>query len=348
MIYQSQYRTKVGFHCGLGCFRNYCHYRGLDLEEEEIFFIGNGFFLSYQEYQTEEGILFTLSTDIFESLFSFCQEYDVSFINEEFSNRAQAISLLKQSIKEEQCLSINVAPAACRYRSALLGTKEMVQPCHSATGTTHFVNPIGLNAEETSIFISDSCIPAFYPIPYHGWADFRNIENGWQKTHFEFFIFEERFWKQLSDAIGNIDKRRILVERFMSALTRFLIAPDRSENQYTGIKALFKLHRMFRTIDYLPNRNRLVRFFFQEWVNESATYHYYTLAVLKKLFPQNRLEIEIQELISNWEQWLLQMLRSSLSNQINSIRTLTNKLEMLIDKEITAYTKIMRFCEALF
>ncbi|PWU10282.1 MAG: hypothetical protein C5B47_02385 [Verrucomicrobia bacterium] len=347
MIYKSQYRTKVGFHCGLGCFRNYCHYRGIDLEEEEIFFIGNGFFLSYQEFQIPEGMFFTLSMDIFESLFSFCRQYDVSFIDGEFVNEAEAMSLLKNGISKDRCLSINIAPIACNYRSVLLGPEKMAQPCHSAVGNTHFVNPIGLNAEETEIFISDSCVPSFHSIPYHGWANFYDIKKGWGKANFEFFIFEEQFWKRLAGCIRDIDKQRVLMEKFMSGLTGFLNAPDCSENQYTGIKALFKIHRMFQTIDHFPNRNQLVRFFFREWVNESVTYHYYTLAVLKKVLPQSGLESEIQELISKWEQWLLQMLKSSFNNQIKSIRTLTYKLEILIDKEITTYTKIMRICEVL-
>lgn len=182
MIYEMDYSTVIGYECLNSCLLSYFNYKKMPINGFDIFFIGDGFRVDYNKDRKT-----SIKTLTYKANFQFMNEMKIPYTLDRVNieGKKERLNFLIDRIRNNKMISIKVASNMLNYSPAFRQVPAMV----------HFINPIGYDEKQNSIFISDGDVPTHKTTAFEGWVDAEEILNAWGRLECEYLEIDDSFSK---------------------------------------------------------------------------------------------------------------------------------------------------------
>jgi len=109
-----EYKTMLGSECLLACFQNVIHYYGLNLEESDVFILGDGLRTKYRK-STIKNPNIILTSDVHESVYKYCNEYKLHYIIKKAANNADFKNDMLYYLSQKSPITVEIDPGYLGY-----------------------------------------------------------------------------------------------------------------------------------------------------------------------------------------------------------------------------------------
>lgn len=318
MIYEKAYKTLQGYECLSSCIGNYLMYDGININASDIFFLGNGFNITYN---INEKII---KTDMYEANFKFMNLFGVKYEQKSFTDRISAIEFLKKSVLCEKKVIIKVSSSFIKYNRVF----------SQSNNSPHYINVIGIKQDE--VYISDGFVPTRIASVYEGWISLDQIVSAWEAMEYRCLILN-------FDKI-NFDKNMIennIKFKIQKGIKSYLDGGIYSDFCY-GVTAARKL---------LSELNELI---LKDNFYESVVFMNYQLRVYGFLSSKNMILAKIRDfglsanvcegyenVINMWEKVLLLLIKVGISKKLDTLDELISTVDDCIENERSVLNDIV-------
>lgn len=176
------YETTIGTNCILSSFANALRMVNKTIDDSAIFFLQDGFNITYQmkNYENEFVLRFSHHFDMI--IESFMKKYYIKYnLNDIPQNFNEFLDLLGKRLEKNQPFLMYANSINLKYNEKFIRNKERI----------HAINLIGMNDE--GILVSDSYVPTFPPQTYEGTISFAMFEEifEWNKqSQYKYYDIE--------------------------------------------------------------------------------------------------------------------------------------------------------------
>lgn len=313
MICEKEYHTIQGHECLSSCISNYFYNNGLALTGSDIFFLGDGFHITYQNNDN-----MVIGADLYNANYTFCDRYHVTIQHEKCLSKESAKNLLKQSILEERKICIKVSSECLKYNKVF----------KQASGSPHFINVIGIKEQE--LYISDGYVPTYVPSAFEGWVFAEHIMEAWKRMQYEYVILDDNFDNLSAELLESEVKNKI-----QFGIYEYLNESMVEGELYIGEKAVLHL---LEDLEKVFDENKEVGKLVYNINYQLKIYGFITSKqmLLEKLifmkYDETNL-LEYQIVIDGWNKLCLLLLKAGLSGKKEYFLKMHVKAMILIEKE---------------
>lgn len=289
MIFQNGYHTAGGYDCLNSCICNYLKYYGFPLLTSDLFFLGDGFSLTFYD---DKGYFYTSA---YQSNYKGMQSLGIYSIQSK-SDENNAIAFLEDAVVRCVPIAIRVSAHSLTHSNAFL----------QGENSMHYMNIIGKN-DRNQFYISDGFIPTYHPTTFEGWVDAKNILCAWQKEEYEYTLLHPKLLPDISTHEIRQRKQRKMID----SLDRYLLGGASGYETY-GKDAVYSFCRKLKDVltDSLDVKKTLHSYNYQlriwgfmacRWCLRHALFH---IADEQTIFL-------LDQLIDIWNKMCLMILKAS-------------------------------------
>ena len=174
------------YECLNSCIVNAINYFGITLSSSDIFFLGNGLQIKYDNSDTPN-----IGAYLYESNFDFLDRYNYKY-KHSYSNSFDSKRLIDDVLLKKKIISIKVSSTFLTYNRVFSQTSD----------SSHFVNIIG--QDENNYYIVDGYVPTLVPSVFEGYVSKEEILRAWSAKNYEYVYIEE--YKDISNVKDEANK----------------------------------------------------------------------------------------------------------------------------------------------
>lgn len=324
MICEKQYHTLQGYECLSACISNYLFYNNINVTASDIFFLGNGFNVYYEE-DTKR-----ILTDIYNANYNFLEKYNVKYSIFHASDENEGRQILKESIENELMLIIKVSAESLKYNRIY----------NQAGDSPHFINVIG--QRENEVYVSDGFVPTRKFSVYYGWTNLYNILSAWSKQNYEYFIIDkvnflsdfnvkEKVWSKIHEGI----EKYIKGERSNGIINGYPAMIEVLDNLRRRLEEKEE-HLEKRTL-YLNHQLRICGFVSSKKM---------LLQQIKVFGEDNELINKYGYIVNRWSKLLMLLVKVGFSRKIDDFNNMYSKMMECINSENELLEEIYNYSKS--
>lgn len=312
MITDKGYHTYQGYECLSACISNYLRWKNINISASDIFFLGNGFRLFY-ENDTER-----ILSDMYMSNYSFMKAYHINYESRSAENEKVAKTILHESILNEEMIMIKVAAEGLKYNRIY----------QQAGDSQHFLNMIGRN--DIAVYVSDGFVPTRKFSIYEGWVDLENILEVWKKKNYDYYVITS-----LEISGNDKDIHEKVKQMIISSIVEYVdvVQKDNTIYGYSAMihvidnlreKLLDKDYPLSERTLYLNHQLRVYGFLSAKKMLLEEMIHYGIKGDLCD---------EYQMIVERWSKWLMKMVKIGFSRSLNDFEMMYSDMIRILEKE---------------
>lgn len=312
MITDKGYHTYQGYECLSACISNYLRWKNITISASDIFFLGNGFSLFY-ENDTER-----ILSDMYMSNYSFMNDYHINYESRNADDEKEAKNILRDSILNEDMIMIKVAAEGLKYNRIY----------QQAGDSQHFLNIIGWN--DLDVYVSDGFVPTRKFSIYEGWVEQKNILEAWKKKNFDYYVIN-----YLELPGDDIDVYKEVKQMIISSILEYVDVFEKNTTIYgysamihvmdnLREKLLDKDYPLSERTLYLNHQLRVYGFLSAKKMLLEEMIHYGVKADLCN---------EYQLIVERWSRLLMKMVKIGFSRNLNDFEMMYADMLRILEKE---------------
>ena len=306
------YITRIGSSCRLSSLTNCLYNFGIDIDESIIFFLYDGFKISYELNETEAIQMFFKKNNIIENIVA---DNDINLL----------LKYLDENIKKNLAIRCKVSTDGLEYSNIFKINKTNV----------HYIELIGYDFENKSFLISDGFVPEYPLRKFQGWINVKNF------NHIKncFYLFD---YASLDNYRNGYDPNRyidLLKGKIIQSLKNYF-------NTSQGQAALIKFSNDI--VLYKPLWEDKFSIYLYELINQIKTHGIANrVLIMKKALLiignyDNEIIDELENLYKAWYGFSLMLFKFSITDGKNP-EMVKNKLDRIIEKETTLFEKVLLY-----
>ena len=318
------------------CFINIMKYNNLDIEESDVFLLGDGLTTQYRKSIKDDSDTI-LTCNVHSSVLKFCCDSKIKVLIKENLDSEDYKNDMLYYLSQNMPVTIKVDPGYLKY-----------SPIYSnGFGLTHFVNIIDYDSKIDSVLLSDGFIPTFPPSVYQNWYDYKLIQkSGSLKNHF-YIIFD----------MGGLEDDRLfhnrVKENYCKKLRANLIG---YLNGYEDSNFAYGIQALRRFSEDVPILLELLGERFSDWMFKlnynmkiyglvsGKTLLYKALERLNHIMNSDMVHMlsdELMEAANEWNKISMLVVRTGVRRNKESLMHLSDRIKAVISREERVYNKIL-------
>lgn len=330
------YKTYQGSECLLACFHNVIKYYGIDVDESEIFILGEGLRTKYTGITRIKSNV-AISSHVNSSVLKFCSDYHIQQIFKQAINDSYSENDMIYYLSRNIPVTVKVDPGYLKYSPVY--TKGY--------GLTHFINIVGYESKDDLVLVSDGYVPSSPPSTYHRWYSYSTIKESRRIKGNTFFAFSLDIGKVDSSTYKKIeDMTRMGIKKNLEDYLNGVIVGE----EYYGIKAINKFSDdILHSMELFSNdfSEVMFRLNYVMKIYGLVTSKYLLFKAFKKLYQASgnsfadTLINDLAEMANEWNKISLLVVRTGILQSKDSLIALSNRIRKIALREEQAYNMIL-------
>ncbi|MFE9279568.1 BtrH N-terminal domain-containing protein [Paenibacillus glucanolyticus] len=332
--------TYQGIQCYIVCFQNYLRNAGVDIDEYEIFFLGNGFVTCYEKKLQNESVELFLRSYINESVDVFCKEYNLEYIKYKDIENSEAEELI------ENCISRNI-PVILRIDAGCINYNAAFKNAYGL-GFSHYV--IVLNRSENGFLVSDGYVPTVPASIFQGEFESGQLRQARNARNNVCIIIPKEQLLQFQNSWNRDEMTDRVVQAINASILSFLTGGT-IQNSYYGVRAMeawisdlpflhdYYEERFTEKMYDLYKKIRMRGFIGSRYLLNKAVGY---LSEHKSIFGK-QIVTDLQQVTRSWDMFGMSLLKIGIAKRKNDLVSLAQRANEIYGNELDTYNRILKY-----
>lgn len=297
-----------GYECLNSCITNCFNYYGIPISSSDIFFIGKGLQITYENINEPN-----IGAYLYESNFEFLKKYNISYIH---SNSNKALNLIINSINIGKPIIIKVSSTYLTYNRVFKQTDN----------STHYI--IVENMDNDNFLIIDGFVPTVVPSRFRGYVKKEEILQAWEAKNYEYILINE--YKE----IPNIKNDSL---KMFKKLIKIYLKESDEMGLYTLRKLVIDLKIYVEANNF---RQMMLDINYKIKIYGYLTSKYYILEKIKENDEWSNLYDEYKDLVEKYNMLTFSLVKFGITRSNDVYLRILNNTFDLLEKEKNILKKI--------
>ncbi|WP_218918888.1 BtrH N-terminal domain-containing protein [Paenibacillus borealis] len=336
--------THQGSECYIACFQNVLRNSGIDIDETEIFFLGEGFATCYEKRSKGNVVDISIRSFVHESIETFCEKNNFKYEIYKDLDSSSAEKLINTCIHQDIPIIVKMDSGCIDYNAAFKNAFGL--------GLSHFV--VVIDEFNDHFLVSDGFVPTVPATIYQGAFGREQFTRGRNARGNECIVFSKEHIAELSKSWNKKEATDQLINELAVSLALFISGEGNqrrttAENTFYGVNALKAL---VQDLPLLPD-------YYGEQFTEHMLMLYKKIRMwgvmgsrfllektIAKLSEEQHLFDEqvnnnVRLLIRSWNTLSLMLMKIGMSKRTGDLIPLAQKINELIETEVGLYSLIL-------
>lgn len=320
----NNYTTLQGYECLSSCIVNHLQCEGLNVLPIDILMTNGKLQCRYNEKNSAPNIF----TGLFESSFLFLDFNNITYEIGQIE-KGDKYRFIESCFMQDKKVIVCVAAQLLNYNS-VYRTDDNVQ---------HFINIIGVDAENDIIKVSDGCTPTYKDGIYENWIPGKVLFDAWEKMGARYItvniadIIKDNF----DETLRKKNFIRVMKKSNPESFMRF------RNNSITELRRYQKKVDNIVDSSSLLDQGLLIQASRNLKINSIIAQKQIVLQYLEIIKVDKKIIDEYRDLIYRWNNTSIAMIKISLSKQKDDIYMLKESLKNIIKLEKRSISDIIEY-----